>query len=56
MLSKEAVSEFQELYMREYGRPITFDQAQELATNLLRFYKTILGHGKPKENQANGNR
>lgn len=42
--------------MREFGRPITFDQAQELATSLLRLYKTILGPVGSRESHGQDNR
>ena len=52
MLSEEAITEIQKLYLHEFGRSITFEQARELATYLLRFYKTITENCEPKGNHA----
>lgn len=42
MLTKEAIEEFQGVYLREYGYELSFEEAHQLALSLLRFYKTLL--------------
>lgn len=47
MLSKDAIKEFQEIYTKEYGEEISFEEAQEKGERLVRLYKVIY---KPKDN------
>lgn len=46
MVSKEAVEEFQEVYLREYGRKLSYSQAEKQANNLLQLYKSFLNQSK----------
>lgn len=41
MLSKNAVLEYQENYKKEFGREISYEEAQEQGTKLLRLFKLI---------------
>lgn len=40
-LSKEAIEEFKEIYLREFGQKITDEEAQELGLNLISLFKII---------------
>ena len=42
MLSKQAIEEFQKIYLSEYGEELTFEQAAIKAESFLRFYKAIV--------------
>lgn len=42
MLSKRAINEFQEVYLKEYGETLTFDEGAARAESLLRLYKAVL--------------
>ena len=44
MLSKQAIEEFQEIYLKTYGRELSFDDAAEQAHQLIRFFKFALGY------------
>lgn len=63
MLSKQAIEEFQDIYLKTYGRELSFDDAAEQAHQLIRFCKFALGyplnypvrdHEVQKENASNG--
>lgn len=41
MLSDEAVTEFQELYKKEYGVEVPRDEAREMAQRLVNFVKAV---------------
>ena len=55
MLSEKAISEFQELYFKEFGKRLSLEEATEKATGLLRLYKAVMGepngrnHGREKD-------
>lgn len=42
MLSKEAIKEFQEIYFKEYGEALSFEEAAARAESFLRFFKAIV--------------
>jgi hypothetical protein len=42
MLSDQAVKEFQEIYFKEYGETLAFDEAATRAESFLRFFKAIV--------------
>lgn len=42
MLSEEAVKEFQEIYFKEYGETLAFDEAAARAESFLRFFKAVV--------------
>ena len=44
MLSKQAIEEFQDIYLKTYGRELSFDDAAEQAHQLIRFFKFALGY------------
>lgn len=41
MLSKEAIEEFQAIYLKTYGKEISFSEAEVQAAKLLRLYKIV---------------
>jgi len=41
MLSKEAITQFQQIYFLEYGKDITFSEAQDKASKLLNLYRAV---------------
>lgn len=41
MLPPHAIEEFQKLYFEKYGVRLSFEEATQKATDLLRFYKII---------------
>ena len=55
MLTDEDIKEFQELYFREYGKNISYDDAYRMASNLLNLVKIVyqepdnIGENKLKE-------
>lgn len=52
MLSKQAIEKFQEIYLKAYGKGLSFAEAAEQATQIIRLYKAVLGYplsNKPKE-------
>ncbi len=44
MLSKQAIEEFQEIYLQTYGKELSFAEATEQALRLIRFCKFALGY------------
>ena len=42
MLSPKAVKEFQEIYFKEYGEMLAFEEATARAENFLRFFKAVV--------------
>jgi len=44
-LSEKAIKEFQEIYRKEYGKELTYEEAAEASRNLLGFYEVLFnGH------------
>ena len=41
MLSKQAIREFQEIYLKTYGKELSLVDATAQATQLIRLYKAI---------------
>lgn len=41
-LSEETIQEFMAIYKAEFNEELSFDDAQQMASELLNFYKTIL--------------
>lgn len=54
MLSKEAISQFQALYLTEFGVEISLEEAQRRASKLLNLYRAVYV-GNPKLNIKNKN-
>ena len=44
MLSKQAIEEFQEIYLKTYGRELSFAEATEQAHQFIRFFKFVIGY------------
>jgi len=42
MLSEQAIKEFQEIYFKEYGEALAFEEAAAKAENFLRFFKAVV--------------
>ncbi len=42
MITKEAIKEFQEIYFKEYGETLAFDEAAARAESFLRFFKAVV--------------
>ncbi|MGR3218356.1 MAG: hypothetical protein ACUZ8H_00880 [Candidatus Anammoxibacter sp.] len=53
MISKIAVEEYQAIYLKQYGKTLSFEEAEFQAANLLRLYKAVLAP-EAKTNQLNG--
>lgn len=52
MLSKEAIQEFQGIYLQTYGEELSFAEAAEQAHQLIRLYKIVFGcplNSQPKD-------
>lgn len=47
-LNKEAIEEFQKLYLREYGIQLTNQQAIDYGCRLIGFVKAAYGNDLPK--------
>ena len=47
-LNEEAVEEFKELYLKEYGVQLTNQQAVEFGARLIQFVKAVYGDDLPK--------
>lgn len=41
MLSKEAITKFQQIYFLEYSEELTFSEAQDRASKLLNLYRAV---------------
>ena len=50
MLSKQAIEEFQEIYLKTYGKELSFPEASEQAHQMIRLFKFVLKH--PAESQT----
>jgi len=50
MLSKQAIEEFQDIYLKTYGKELSFAEAAEQAHQFLRFFKFVIGY--PLEHQT----
>ena len=46
MLSKQAIEEFQEIYLRTYGEELPLAEAAEQANRLVNLYKAVLGESR----------
>lgn len=44
--SDERIEEFQNLVAKEFGEPVSFDDAQVMANNLLQLYDLLLNIGQ----------
>ena len=44
MLTKQAIEEFQGIYLQTYGKELSFDEATAQAHQLIRFCKFALGY------------
>ena len=44
MLTKQAIEEFQGIYLQTYGKELSFDEATAQAHHLIRFCKFALGY------------
>ncbi|HLF18991.1 MAG TPA: hypothetical protein VI749_08930 [Candidatus Omnitrophota bacterium] len=42
MLSEQAIKEFQEIYFKECGEALAFDEAAARAESFLRFFKAVV--------------
>jgi hypothetical protein len=49
MLSKQAIEEFQEIYLKTYGKELSFAEASEQAHQMIRLFKFVL---TPADSQA----
>ena len=50
MLSKQAIEEFQEIYLKTYGKELSFAEASEQAHQMISLFKFVLKH--PSDSQA----
>jgi len=50
MLTKQAVGEFQEIYLRRYGVSLSETDAEEMAANLLNLYRAVYTPSNMKRN------
>lgn len=41
LLSKKAVNEYQKIFLREFGKPISYEEANSQGVRLLRLFKII---------------
>lgn len=46
-IDKEALKEFEELYLKEYGKKLTNEQAIDYGTRLIRLVKAVYGNNLP---------
>ena len=42
MLSKQAIEEYQKIFKEEYGQELTFAEAEEQGTRLLKFFEILI--------------
>lgn len=52
MLSKQAIEEFQEIYLKTYGKEIPFSEAEVQAEQFLRLFKLVAVGGEAGQRQA----
>ena len=48
-LSQKDIDEFKEIYRRQFGEDISDDEARQMGTRLLRFFKVLLEIGAQTE-------
>lgn len=48
MITKEALVEFQQLYLKEYGIKLTDQDALEMGTRLVNMVKAVYGNDLPE--------
>lgn len=48
-ISKEAIIEFKDLYLKEYGIQLTDSEAMEQGLRLIRFVKAVYGDSLPEK-------
>lgn len=48
-IDEDAIKEFQDLYLKEYGVQLTSEEALEYGSRLIRFVKTVYGNNLPKK-------
>lgn len=41
MLSKQAIEEFRNIYFKEYGETLSFDEASQTACDFLHLYRAV---------------
>jgi hypothetical protein len=46
MLSKQAIEEFQDIYLKTYGKEISFSEAEVQAEQFLRLFKLVAVGGE----------
>jgi hypothetical protein len=46
-LSQKAIDEFKAIYLAEFGKEITDEEAQKMGWNVLRLYKVLLEPSRP---------
>lgn len=49
MLSKQAIEEFRVIYLKQFGKELSFADATKQANSLIRLYKTVLS---PLKNES----
>lgn len=52
MLSKQAIEEFQEIYLKTYGKEISFSEAEVQAEQFLRLFKLVAVGGEAGQRQV----
>jgi hypothetical protein len=50
MLSEEAIEDYRQIYKEEFGKEISFEEANKQGTNLVELYRLILKNS-PKRNK-----
>ncbi len=60
ILSKRAIEEFKELYLKEFKEQLSDDQAEEMASSVLSFFKIICrpipGEGEQNPHETHNNK
>lgn len=52
MLSKQAIEEFQEIYLKTYGKEIPFSEAEVQAEQFLRLFRFVAVGGEAGQHRA----
>lgn len=55
MISQEAITEFKELYLQEYGIKLSDEQALDYGIRLVGLVKAVYGKNLPKPNNIDNN-
>ena len=54
MLTKESIEKYQEIFMKNYGYEISFEEAREQGENLVRYFELLLKADRQGKDKSGG--